>query len=131
MIRQWIETRISGLNDRFAKGVEHSGVTTVVKNNWIEVVYIVGIIVMSAGIVSALAQPVDQSYLIYPGTGGQTIAETVINSMALAMGFVGLYFSYLSGRQTVKPRLVGFFLVVGLLLITGAIYLETYIYISK
>jgi len=51
--------------------------------------------------------------------------------MALAMGFIGLYFSYLSGRQTVKPRLVGFFLIVGLLLIAGAIYIEMYIYTSK
>jgi hypothetical protein len=131
LIRQWVETRISGINARFSKGVERSGVTTSVRNNWIEFVYIVGIIVMSAGIVSALAAPVDQSYLIYPAANGQTIAETVLNSMALAMGFAGLYFSYLSGRQTVKPRLVGFFLVVGLILIAGAIYLETYIYISK
>jgi len=131
LIRQWIESRVSGISGRFAKGVERSGVTATVKNNWIEVVYIIGIIVMSAGVVSALAEPVNQSYLIYPSSNGQTIAETVINSMALAMGFAGLYFSYLSGRQTVKPRLVGFFLVVGLILITGAIYLETYIYISK
>jgi hypothetical protein len=131
LIRQWVETRISGINERFAQGVERSGFTATVKNNWIEFAYIVGIIVMSAGIVSALAEPVDQAYLIYPSTNGQTIAETALNSMALAMGFLGLYFSYLSGRQTVRPRLVGFYLVVGLLLITGAIYLETYIYISK
>jgi len=131
LIRQWVESRISGINERFPKGVERSGFTTMVRNNWIESAYIIGIIVMSAGIVSALAEPVNQSYLIYPSSNRQTIAETAINSMALAMGFLGLYFSYLSGRQTVKPRLVGFFLIVGLLLITGAIYIETYIYISK
>ena len=131
MIRQWLASRVTGVNQRFSKSVERSGITNSVKNNWIEFIYIATIIVMSAGIVDALAAPVPQSYLIYPGATGQTIAETVINSMALAMGFTGLYISYLSGRQTVKPRLVSFFLIVGLLLIAGAIYLETYVYISK
>jgi len=131
LIRQWVEARISGVNQRLSRGVERSGVTTAVKNNWIETIYIATIIVMSAGIVSALAAPVPQSYIIYPGASGQTIAETFINSMALVMGFAGLYISYLSGRQTVKPRLVSFFLIVGLMLIAGAIYLETYVYILK
>jgi hypothetical protein len=119
------------MNERFSKGVERSGVTSAVKNNWIEFIYIATIVMMSAGIVDALAAPVSQSYLIYPSTGGQTISETVINCVALAMGFAGLYISYLSGRQTVKPRMVSFFLIVGLMLIAGAIYLETYVYISK
>jgi hypothetical protein len=131
LFREWIESRVSGVNERFSKGVERSGITTSIKNNWIESVYLVGIIVLAAGIITALADPVNQSYIIYPGANGQSIAETAINSMALGMGFAGLYISYLSGRQTVKPRLVGFFLIVGLLLITGAIYIETYIYISK
>jgi len=95
------------------------------------VLYIAGIIVMSAGIVSALASPVPQSYIIYPGRDGQSIAETVINSMALLLGFGGLYLSYLSGRQTVKPRLVGFFLTLGVLMIAGAIYIEMYVYFAK
>ncbi len=131
MIRQWIESRVSGMRERLGKSAERSGLTTTVKNSWIEVIYIAGIIVMSAGIVSALASPVPQSYIIYPGRSGQSIPETVINAMALAMGFAGLYFSYLSGRQTVKPRLVGFFLILGILLIAGAIYIEMYVYLQK
>jgi hypothetical protein len=122
---------MSGITDRFGKGVERSGISTVIKNRSIEIVYIAGIIVMSAGIVSALASPVSQSYIIYPGRDGQSIPETVINAMALLMGFGGLYFSYLSGRQTVKPRLVGFFLILGMLLIAGAIYIELYVYLQK
>jgi hypothetical protein len=122
---------VSAVRERLEKSAERSGLTTTVKNSWIEVLYIAGIIVMSAGIVSALASPVPQAYIIYPGRSGQSIPETVINAMALAMGFGGLYFSYLSGRQTVKPRLVGFFLVLGILLIAGAIYIEMYVYIQK
>ncbi len=122
---------MSGVRDRLGKGAERTGLSASVRDNWIEVVYIAGIIVMSAGIVSALASPVDQSYIIYPGRDGQTIAETVINSMALLLGFGGLYLSYLSGRQTVKPRLVGFFLTLGVLMIAGAIYIEMYVYFAK
>jgi hypothetical protein len=131
LIRQWVESRVSGIREILGKGVERSGLSTTVKNSWIEVVYIAGIIVMAAGVVSALASPVPQSYIIFPGRDGQSIPETVINAMALAMGFGGLYFSYLSGRQTVKPRLVGFFLVLGILLIAGAIYIEMYVYLQK
>lgn len=131
MIRQWIESRMSGVRERLDKGVERSGISTLIKNRSIEVVYIAGIIVMSAGIVSALASPVSQSYIIYPGRDAQSIPETVINMMALLMGFGGLYFSYLSGRQTVKPRLVGFFLILGIMLIAGAIYIELYVYLQK
>lgn len=131
MIRRWVESRMSGVRERLGRGVERSGISTLIKNRSIEVVYIAGIIVMSAGIVSALASPVNQSYIIYPGRDAQSIPETVINAMALMMGFGGLYFSYLSGRQTVKPRLVGFFLILGLLLIAGAIYIELYVYLQK
>jgi hypothetical protein len=131
LIRQWLESRFTGVRERLGKSAERTGVSATVRNNWIEVIYIAGIIVMSAGIVSALASPVDQSYIIYPGRDGQSIAETVINSMALLLGFGGLYLSYLSGRQTVKPRLVGFFLTLGLLMIAGAIYIEMYVYFAK
>ena len=131
MIRQWIGSRVSGMMDRLGKSAGRTSLVNTVRSSWIEVIYIAGIIAMSAGIVSALASPVPQTYLIYPGPNGQTIAETVINAMALVMGFGGLYFSYLSGRQTVKPRLVGFFLILGILLIAGAIYIELYVYIQS
>lgn len=131
LLREWLETRISGIEERFSKEVERSNITNTIKEEWIQVIYIVGITAMAAGIVTALAAPVDQAYLIFPSASGQSIAETVLNAMALGMGAAGLYISYLSGRQTVKPRMVGFFLILGLILISAAIYLETYIYISK
>jgi len=122
---------MSGVRERLGQGAERSGFSTLVRNRWIEFLYIAGIVVMSGGIVSALANPVPSTYIIYPGRDAQSIPETVINAMALLMGFGGLYLSYLSGRQTVKPRLVGFFLILGLLLIAGAIYLEGYVYYAK
>jgi hypothetical protein len=122
---------MSGVRERLGQGAERSGFSTLVRNRWIEFLYIAGIVVMAGGVVSALANPVPSTYIIYPGRDAQSIPETVINAMALLMGFGGLYLSYLSGRQTVKPRLVGFFLILGLLLIAGAIYLEGYVYYAK
>jgi len=131
MIRQWLESRLSMVEQRLGKVTERSGFSASVRNNWIEVIYIVGIVVMSAGIVSALASPVNQSYMIYPSTGGETISEMVIYAMAMLLGFGGLYLSYLSGRQTVKPRLVSIFLTVGLIMIGIAIYIEMYVFLAK
>lgn len=131
LIRQWFESRVSGVEERLGKAVQRSGFSTTVRNNWIEVLYILGIIVMSAGIVSALASPVDQAYIIYPSSDGETISEMVIYSVAMLLGFGGLYLSYLSGRQTVKPRMVGFFLTLGLIMIGVAIYIEMYVFFSK
>ena len=122
---------MSGVERRFGKVVERSSVSTTVKNNFIEVLYIVGIVVLGAGIVSALASPVSESYMIYPSTTGETVSEMVIYSMAMLLGFGGLYISYLSGRQTVKPRLVPFFLTLGLIMIAIAIYIEFYVFFAK
>ena len=122
---------MSGVERRFGKVVERSSVSTTVKNNFIEVLYIVGIVVLGAGVVSALASPVPESYMIYPSTTGETVSEMVIYSMAMLLGFGGLYISYLSGRQTVKPRLVPFFLTLGLIMIAIAIYIEFYVFFAK
>jgi hypothetical protein len=131
LIRQWLESRVSGVERRLGKVVERSSVSTTVKNNFIEVLYIVGIVVLGAGVVSALASPVSQSYMIYPSTTGETVSEMVIYSMAMLLGFGGLYISYLSGRQTVKPRLVPFFLTLGVIMIGIAIYIEFYVFFAK
>jgi hypothetical protein len=131
LIRQWLDSRASGIERRLGKVVERSGVSNTVKNNLIEVVYIAGIVVMSAGVVSALASPVNQSYIIYPATNGETISEMVIYSMAMLLGFGGLYLSYLSGRQTIKARLVPFFLTLGLIMMGIAIYIEMYVFFTK
>jgi len=131
LIRQWFGSRVSTLSERFGKSLGRSSLSALIKSNWIEVVYIFGVIVLAAGIVPALADPVPIQYIIYPGTDSQSISETVINSMALLMGFGGLYLSYLSGRQTVKPRLVGFYLGLSLVLIAAAVYIGIYVFVSK
>jgi hypothetical protein len=131
LIRQWLESRVSGVEERVGKVVGRSGVSTTVRNNLVEVLYIFGIVVMSAGIVSALAAPVPQSYIIYPSANGESIPEMVIYCMAAFLGFGGFYLSYLSGRQTVKPRMVPFYLTLGLIMMAIAVYIEMYVFFSK
>jgi hypothetical protein len=131
LIRQWLESRVSGIEERVGKVVGRGSVSTSVRNNFIEVLYILGIVVMSAGIVSALAAPVNQAYIIYPSANGESIPEMVIYCMAAFLGFGGFYLSYLSGRQTVKPRMVPFFLTLGLIMMGIAVYIEMYVFFSK
>lgn len=109
----------------------NKGLSSFVKGRWIQSLYIVGIVFMAAGIVNALIQPVSSNFIIFPGRSAQSISETAINAIALILGSAGIYVSYLSGRQTTKPRMVNFYLVLGLLLIATALYVGIYVYSSK
>jgi uncharacterized membrane protein YoaK (UPF0700 family) len=101
------------------------------KERWMQLLYVLAIVAFAAGLVNAAVQPVDQRYVIFPGRGSQSVSETVINSFAILLGAAGFYVSYLSGRQTTKPRLVNFYLILALLLIASAMYLGFYVYTSK
>jgi hypothetical protein len=106
-------------------------ILSLVKTRWIETLYILGIIAMASGIVNAVVQPVNFGYTIFPGQGSQSASETVINSFALILGATGIYLSYLSGRQTTKPRLVNFYLALGLVLMLTSVYIGIYVYSYK
>ncbi len=132
MIRRKFEYSMNAVSGRLARSIGRNGnVLSFVKSRWIEIVYILGIVAMASGIVNAIIQPVDARYIIFPGQGSQSITETVINGLALMLGATGIYLSYLSGRQTTKPRMVTFFLVLGLLLIATGFYIGIYVYRSK
>ena len=96
-----------------------------------QVLYIMGIVLMTAGLVNAVIQPVNFGYVIFPSTGAQSATETGVDALALIIGAVGIYMSYLSGRQTTKPRMVNFFLGIGLVLIAIAVYIGIYVLGSK
>ena len=131
MIRRWVESRVTNLKQKIDRTSSKSYFSSLIRNRWIEFLYLTGIIVMAAGIVNVAINPIDIRYLIYPGRNAQSISETVINSMAISMGFAGMYFAYMSGRQTLKPRLVSFYLVIGILLLAIGFYLGIYVYMSK
>jgi len=122
-------TKVSGaLKRSLSRG---SGLLSPAKGRWVQILYLLGIIAFSAGLVNAAVQPVDQRYVIFPQKGFQSISETVINAFAILLGASGVYVSYLSGRQTTKPRMVNFYLVLALMLIVTAMYIGIYVYTSK
>ncbi len=132
MIKKVLESsynKVSGaLRRNLGRGL---GLLSPVKGRWIQVLYLLGIIAFSAGLVNAAVQPVDQRYVIFPGRGFQSISETVINAFAILLGASGVYVSYLSGRQTTKQRMANFYLILALMLIVTAMYIGIYVYTSK
>jgi hypothetical protein len=132
LIRKRFESSVGAISGRLSRAIDKNGsLSSLVKTRWIEVLYVIGIVAMASGIVNAVIQPVDSRYIIFPGQGSQSITETVINALALMLGATGIYLSYLSGRQTTKPRMVTFYLILGLLLLGTGIYIGIYVYSSK
>ncbi|MDA4113875.1 MAG: hypothetical protein OK474_07500 [Thaumarchaeota archaeon] len=131
MIRAWFESHLSGAWDRLDKAAGKSGLFSVLKDQWMVILYILGIVLMTAGIVNAAIQPVNFGYVIFPSTGAQSATETGVDALALLIGAAGIYISYLSGRQTTKGRMVNFYLAIGLLLIGIAVYMGIYVLGSK
>lgn len=86
--------------------------------SWFEVLYVLGLVALSSGIVSAaLTPPSAQGLLIYPGPGAQSIPETFLYACTTVLGASGIYLAYLSGRYSTKPRLVNAYLAVSVLLL--------------
>ncbi len=131
MIKQAIESVFDRAEGVLRKALRGGGPLFSNRERWVQLLYVLAIVAFAAGLVNAAVQPVDQRYVIFPGRGSQSISETVINMFAILLGAGGFYVSYLSGRQTTKPRLVNFYLILALLLIASATYLGFYVYTSK
>jgi hypothetical protein len=131
LIRTWVESHLGSIWNRLGKAAGKNGLLSEAKNRWVELLYIIGIILMTSGIVSAAIQPVNFGYVIFPSTGAQSATETIVDALATIIGATGVYLSYLSGRQTTKPRMVNFYLAFGLMLIAIAVYIGIYVLGSK
>lgn len=131
MIRDWFDSHVNALFNRLTKLAGRNGLAGEIRQRWMEVLYILGILLMTAGLVNAVLQPVNIGYVIYPSTSDQSATETGVDALALLIGAVGVYLSYLSGRQTTKSRMVNFYLTIGLLLIAIAVYMGIYVLGSK
>ncbi len=89
----------------------------------IQLLYVVVFVALAAGFVSAVVFPVpNQSYIPYPGGTAETIPEALVNAMVVITGGAGIYFVYLSGRQTVRSRNVNLYLGLALLLIVVSVF---------
>jgi len=99
---------------------------------WLQLLYSLVVIAFMAGFVSAFFFPVaNQSLIVYPASGAQTIAETVLDAVVILFGAGGIYVAYLSGRQTTKPRMVNLYLAIALLLIVVSVFMGIQMTILK
>lgn len=84
----------------------------------LQLAYILVLVGLMAGFVNAVFSPVtNQSYIIYPSSGAQSIPEALIDSFVILVGGAGVYLTYLSGRQTTRARAVNLYLGLALLLV--------------
>jgi flagellar biosynthesis protein FliQ len=88
----------------------------------LQLAYVLVIVGLMAGFISALFSPVDnQSYIVFPTSGAQTIPEALVESFVVFVGAAGVYLIYLSGRQTTRTRTVNLYLGLAVLLVTVSI----------
>ncbi|MDG6945280.1 MAG: hypothetical protein JRM91_01245 [Nitrososphaerota archaeon] len=90
----------------------------------IQLLYVIVIIGLMAGFVSAITYPVANETLIpYPSGSNETVPEAVVDAMVIVMGGAGIYLTYMSGRQTVRSRAVNFYLGIALLLLIVSLFI--------
>ena len=88
----------------------------------LQIAYILVLIGLMAGFISAVFSPVaNQSYIVFPSTGAQSIPEMLVDSFVILAGGAGVYLVYLSGRQTVRTRTVNLYLGMAILLIAVSV----------
>lgn len=85
---------------------------------FLHLIYVLVVVGLMAGFINAIFFPVaNQSLVLYPGGGAQTIPEAFIDSFVIMLGGAGIYLTYVSGRQTTRARTVNLYLGLALLLI--------------
>ena len=90
----------------------------------IQLLYLIVLVGLMAGFVSAITYPVPNETLIpYPSGANETVPEAVVDAMVIAMGGAGIYLTYMSGRQTVRSRAVNFYLGIALLLLIVSLFI--------
>ena len=93
------------------------------QGNIVQVLYLLVLVGLMAGFVTAIVYPVpNQTYIPYPNGQAETIPEAVVNAFIIFAGGGGIYLVFLSGRQTVRARTVNLYLGLALLLLVVAVF---------
>jgi len=89
----------------------------------IQLLYILLLVGLMAGFIDAVVFPVpNQSLVVYPSGGAQTIPEAVLDAFVIFVGGAGVYLAYVSGRQMTRSRTVTLYLGLGLLMIIVSVF---------
>ncbi len=132
MIKRALESGYSKTVGALRGAFSRYGQSVGSRTGWIQILYSLVIVAFMAGFMSAVFFPVaDQALIVYPSSGAQTIAETVLDAVVILFGAGGIYVAYLSGRQTTKPRMVNLYLAVALLLVVVSVFMGIELTILK
>jgi hypothetical protein len=94
----------------------------------LQLLYVIALVALMGGFANAVFFPLpNQGQIIYPGTGSQTIPEAVLDASVILIGGVGIYVTYVSGRQTTRSRMVNLYLGIALLLIALSVLMGLYL----
>lgn len=122
MIREMLESgykKTIGAVEDYLRGLVTTGTRG---SGLLQLAYILALVGLMAGFISAVFSPVsNQSYIIYPTSGAQSIPELMVDSFVILVGGAGVYLVYLSGRQTARARTVNLYLGIAVLLVTVSV----------
>ena len=106
------------------RGAVAGFITTVTRGGGLlQLLYVLFVVGLMAGFINAVVFPVpNQSLVVYPSGGAQTIPEAVLDAFVIFVGGAGVYMAYVSGRQTTRARTVNLYLGLGLLMIVVSVF---------
>jgi len=132
LIRQIIESAykktvgglVGALNSFFASLTRGGGL--------LQFLYIVLVVGLMAGFINAVVFPVpNQSLIVYPSGGAQTIPEAILDAFVIFVGGAGVYLTYISGRQMTRSRTVNLYLGLALLMILVSVFIGVELAVQK
>lgn len=123
MIRRILETSYKKTIGALG-GTLSSFFTTITRGGGlVELLYVLLLVGLMAGFIDAVVFPVpNQSLVVYPSGGAQTVPEAVLDAFVIFVGGAGVYLAYISGRQTTRSRTVTLFLGLALLMIIVSVF---------
>jgi len=110
-----------------------TSITNLVKTRGLEILYVTILFIFSAGIINGILEgsQLPAGHLIWPRSGVQTTAESLVYIFIMATGSAGLYFLYTGTQEKFKRRVSDFYVIFGFSFVLIAVVLSLYIFTIK
>lgn len=110
-----------------------TSIVNIFKTRGLEIIYISGLFLFSAGIVNGLLEGprLPEGYVIFPQRGIQTASESIVYMFIMGLGTLGMYLVYMGARDTSKKRISNFYMIFGFSSMVIAIFFIFYIFFIK
>ena len=110
-----------------------TSIVNIFKTRGLEIFYISGLFLFSAGIVNGLLEGprLPEGYVIFPQRGIQTASESIVYLFIMGLGTLGMYLIYMGARDNSKRRITNFYITFGFSSVLIAIFFIFYIFFIK